>query len=819
MSDEREKLGSSFDEGADAAGQAGGKLLQKGIKSARNNKSQKPDKNNSKKDGSQHNATKDTGNNVKGMGSQAGNGTTHGGAASAGATGSLTGKAAGTASGTTVGASAAGSTAGAAAGSTAGTAAGATATTAATTAAAAAGTASGAAAGTTAGAAIGTAVGPVGTAVGAGVGTLIGSFGKYIAISLFVFCLVISGAVAEIMPSLLTKPVAANQTVMDHITSFVNSIIEFFTGDSDEDRNVADFHEAVILSMDIIDRYLEMAYQRAEGEIADIAAQNNYDYEMTYESFMKQGNPFTVTDYAFIIAAYTCKVDYQSCTVKEFKNDLALSLDMTYDMTHTEANEVVLVPKPIYRYKAKKFRVITDIDYDELNNPIYSTTSKTYYEQTDEILGYATDPDNGKEVTEYIPIEITVLSGGMEVGLEVYEKGGKETLYAEYENITYGQITIEAFKNENVYQMFSLDPDAEYQAGYETTNRQMIQMKIEMVQAVAGDLITSKTLQYGDGLTLEQIDEYLDSLPSDLSGNRRQVIQTALSLVGKVSYNWGGKPSGPGWNDQWWDYNNTDYRGRPSGLDCSGFVKWTFWTAGFEGYYQLMNGTSGISNNFNTIAKKELQIGDIGLKFIGGSSSSSEANHTGIYLGKTSDGTELWIHCQGSPSDTVVISTTNFKYFKSLGDIMDGDELLTELQTYTPTISSQTDEIYLTAQIMLQEAGYQNTDGMIAVVEVIKNRVLSDKFDNTVVEVITAPGQFTSYRSNDYKKHSPTVSHLTMVKEVFNGTKSVLNNSSCLYFQSGTYYENGKCDPWVYKLKLIAKYNNYFFVEDLDGED
>ena len=47
------------------------------------------------------------------------------------------------------------------------------------------------------------------------------------------------------------------------------------------------------------------------------------------------------------------------------------------------------------------------------------------------------------------------------------------------------------------------------------------------------------------------------------------------------------------------------------------------------------------------------------------------------------------------------------------------------------------------AQIIQSEAGGESTEGMIAVGNVVLNRVLNrHKFGSTVAEVITAPGQF-----------------------------------------------------------------------------
>ena len=78
--------------------------------------------------------------------------------------------------------------------------------------------------------------------------------------------------------------------------------------------------------------------------------------------------------------------------------------------------------------------------------------------------------------------------------------------------------------------------------------------------------------------------ELLKHLPDDLSEERRKVIKTACSLVGKVNYFWGGKSLVIGWDSRWgsiqkvWaDGSPTTGTYRPYGLDCSGFVDWVFY--------------------------------------------------------------------------------------------------------------------------------------------------------------------------------------------------------------------------------------------------
>lgn len=63
-------------------------------------------------------------------------------------------------------------------------------------------------------------------------------------------------------------------------------------------------------------------------------------------------------------------------------------------------------------------------------------------------------------------------------------------------------------------------------------------------------------------------------------------------------------------------------------------------------------------------------------------------------------------------------------------------------------------EILALQQIALAEAQNQGIFGMIYVMQTIINRVESDKFPNTIIEVIEQPGQFST--KGIYKSFTPT---------------------------------------------------------------
>ena len=93
-------------------------------------------------------------------------------------------------------------------------------------------------------------------------------------------------------------------------------------------------------------------------------------------------------------------------------------------------------------------------------------------------------------------------------------------------------------------------------------------------------------------ISQEDAIELLENLPDDLDPERKAVVETAVQLVGRVSYFWGGKSLTLGWDDRWGVPTEVTAAGsgstgtiRPFGLDCSGFVDWTFYNATNGSYY------------------------------------------------------------------------------------------------------------------------------------------------------------------------------------------------------------------------------------------
>lgn len=115
----------------------------------------------------------------------------------------------------------------------------------------------------------------------------------------------------------------------------------------------------------------------------------------------------------------------------------------------------------------------------------------------------------------------------------------------------------------------------------------------ESLRSLLGDLTISDQLAA----------EVWRNLPHDLSSERKHVIRYALSLVGKVSYFWGGKSRVLGWDTRWGQLQKVWAEGsettgtyRPFGLDCSGFVDWVFYNA-TDGEYIIEHGGGATSQH------------------------------------------------------------------------------------------------------------------------------------------------------------------------------------------------------------------------------
>ena len=161
-------------------------------------------------------------------------------------------------------------------------------------------------------------------------------------------------------------------------------------------------------------------------------------------------------------------------------------------------------------------------------------------------------------------------------------------------------------------------------------------------------------------ISQEDAIELLENLPDVLDPERKAVVETAVQLVGRVSYFWGGKSLTLGWDDRWGVPTEVTAAGsgstgtiRPFGLDCSGFVDWTFYNATNGSYYPGRGGGAATQHSYCTnIAWSDAQPGD--LVFY------PDDSHVGIVGGRDADSNLLIVHCSGGANGVVITGSAGF---------------------------------------------------------------------------------------------------------------------------------------------------------------
>lgn len=152
--------------------------------------------------------------------------------------------------------------------------------------------------------------------------------------------------------------------------------------------------------------------------------------------------------------------------------------------------------------------------------------------------------------------------------------------------------------------------------------------------------------------------ELLQALPADLEQARKDTVETALSLVGKVSYFWGGKSLVIGWDSRWGQLTKVWAAGssttgtyRPYGLDCSGFMDWIFYNITDGKYILGRGGGATAQHSYCTpVSQTEAQPGDLAFY--------PDDSHVGIVVGRREDGKLLVCHCSSGQNNVVVTEFT-----------------------------------------------------------------------------------------------------------------------------------------------------------------
>lgn len=196
--------------------------------------------------------------------------------------------------------------------------------------------------------------------------------------------------------------------------------------------------------------------------------------------------------------------------------------------------------------------------------------------------------------------------------------------------------------------------------GFTAQQREMLE---ELLKSDYDDIFRSLIGNYQPGGTPigpVDISDIQGTLPDDLDPLRESIVLTAYQLLGKVTYFWGGKSLVLGWDSRWGTPTTVTAPGSgstgkvlPFGLDCSGFVDWTFYNATNGAYLPGRGGGAASQHGYCTnIAWSDALSGD--LVFY------ADDSHVGIVCGYDSMGNLLVIHCSGGQNGVVVTGREGF---------------------------------------------------------------------------------------------------------------------------------------------------------------
>lgn len=196
--------------------------------------------------------------------------------------------------------------------------------------------------------------------------------------------------------------------------------------------------------------------------------------------------------------------------------------------------------------------------------------------------------------------------------------------------------------------------------GFTAQQREMLE---ELLKPDYDDIFLSLIGNYQPGGTPigpVDISDIQGTLPDDLDPLRESIVLTAYQLLGKVTYFWGGKSLVLGWDSRWGTSTTVTAPGSgstgkvlPFGLDCSGFVDWTFYNATSGAYLPGRGGGAASQHGYCTnVSWPDALPGD--LVFY------ADDSHVGIVCGYDSVGNLLVIHCSGGQNGVVVTGREGF---------------------------------------------------------------------------------------------------------------------------------------------------------------
>ncbi len=437
-----------------------------------------------------------------------------------------------------------------------------------------------------------------------------------------------------------------------------------------------------------VDRGYQVALERVDQLIQD----GGYDYELSIESLIDEAKSASGFNAAYVLAAYSASMLQQGTSADDMSAKLDAVAEQMFPISSEEKEKERVIPLTYTTYR----EVTVTVVYGQTFIGIVNGQMQFRYDVA--VRGGYYEPDGS--VTTFEPVTTTAYRAE-DVTVPVYTDGrisgttsatyyvpdGTETLTPSTETVVYLECTIHPFDQNVVLDAFGIDPDAPYDNFGITYGEAISNMATALQKTLYGAQGGS---QGGESvpLTDEELIAFVER--QNCNETRKHILSTALSLVGKIPYFWGGK-SDAGWNDEWNTPKVVTATGSsatgtilPYGLDCSGFTDWVFKTAmGVS----IKAGSWNQWDNSYAITEAELLPGDLGFMAVPG---TVPVNHVLIYAGENEDGAHMWVHCT-SGSGVVLNSPDYVSYYRRPINVDYDAPVLsgTGLQTTEPSQNSE----------------------------------------------------------------------------------------------------------------------------------
>lgn len=403
-------------------------------------------------------------------------------------------------------------------------------------------------------------------------------------------------------------------------------------------------------------------YEHSLARVEEIIRNGGYDYDLSMEALVNHAQSSAGYDVSYILAAYSASLDQKDTTAEDMVTKLISVSGQMFPVSYEEKQQERLIPVTYQTYKQVTVTVVTQIEAAGIVNGVprfnYYTEQRTYY-----LPDQTRESDVPLTIPKYKSVHVTVptYSDGEISGTRTaayYVADGTHTVRPTTEIIKYVACTIAPFNNSVIAGAFDLDLTAQYPQFNITYGEAIQNMANSLKRTLYGSLGSGQAVPLTDAELLAFVAQ------QNCTPVREHILKTALSLVGRVPYFWGGK-SPPGWNDEWNTPKLVTSAGssstgtiRPYGLDCSGFSDWVYKTAVGVSLY---GSTWSQWDNSYAISASELQPGDLGFLM---NEDGAGWNHVLLFAGYGSEGQRMWVHCTSGKG--VVLNTPRYESRLSL---------------------------------------------------------------------------------------------------------------------------------------------------------